>query len=287
MSRIFAALFALIFLASACAPSSPAVSSPPPAQAGALVGTPAAAADTQALSPTQAALPQGNGTTSPTGQPPAATTAPTAARMRFTETFDQPDDHWSDPLFVTSQAAGHDPLVKFTLESGRMRVSIQDSETYVYRFFKTGLDGGASVQLTYEYRTLNNNGVAVVCRADPEAGTWFEARLIAGESKYNLYRYDRSLKTKSENSLQGEANPYVLLGSGILAAKEFSSARGNTVTLTCTDKTLKLDLNNGLKVITAQSDTSLSGNQAGFGLMSYNNLPVNIDLKTVVIQSSD
>jgi hypothetical protein len=204
--------------------------------------------------------------------------ASSAGPLSFTETFDQANDHWSGPLIVTSQASGHDPFYKITLESGRMRFAIGDKETYIYELFKPTLESQSSISVTYEYRTLANNGVAIVCMADQAMTTWYEARLISDESKYNLYRYNQ--RGKEDNT-----NPYTLLSQGILTPKEFSSVKSNIVTFTCSNNQLKLDLNHGLKLITQTVDGSLKGNQVGIGVMSYNSLPVNIDFKTIEIQS--
>jgi hypothetical protein len=209
---------------------------------------------------------------------PENTATAVPAPLSFIETFDQPNDHWSDPVIVTSQASGRDPFEKVTLESGRLRFALQDKETYVYKFFKPTLQSQTSIQVTYEYRTLANNGVALVCMADPEMTTWYEARLIAEESKYNLYQYHKREKDDT-------ANPYTLLSQGILTSKEFSSVRSNLVTFTCSKDELKLDLNQGLKVITQAVTDRLKGSQVGIGVMSFNSLPVNIDFKTVEIQS--
>ncbi len=215
-----------------------------------------------------------------TTQPAAGATPPalsSASPVKITETFDEPDDAWSPLKIVTSQAAGHDPLVKTALENGRLRVSIQDKETYVYQFLKTPVQGSASISATYEYRTLQSSGVALVCDADPNFTAWYEIRLLGAESKVDFYQYDQKLKADGKN-------PYVLLGSAILAAREFSSAGVDTVRLSCSDRKLSLDLNQGARVITQTVSADLKGGLGGIGVMSYNLLPVNIDFKTVSLQ---
>ncbi len=225
-------------------------------------------------------------TTGETAHPVASPTAAAAeteaeapaAQVQFNETFDEPDDAWYTWKIVTSQAAGHDPLVKSVLENGRLRVSIQDKETYAYQFLKTPAPGKVSISATYEYRTLLSSGVALVCRADPGFTSWYEVRLLGAEFKYNFYQYDQKLKAD-------EKNPYILLGSGVLTAKEFSSAAVDTVSLTCSDRQLSLDLNKGARVITQTIPGDLKGELNGIGVMSYNMVPVNIDFKTVDLQS--
>ncbi len=265
---------------------SPKTASPQPA-----LPTTAATPSATLLSPTPApptltplpddsAVPPPEFAPSQTPPPPAA--APTqrapAAPLTFTETFDQANEAWSDPLIVTSQAPGRDPLYKLSLEAGRLRVALQDKETYLYSFYKTSFGSPASINITYEYRTLNENAVAMVCRADADKTSWYEARLVAGESKYNLYAYHK-------RQPDDDTNPYELLAQGVLAIKEFSPVRSNVVAFTCSDKELKLDLNNGARVITQPVDGSIKGSFLGIGVMSYNLVPVNIDFKTVILQS--
>jgi hypothetical protein len=213
---------------------------------------------------------------SPTTAPPQSDT-PSGLAV-YEESFDRANDHWDDAFVLTSQAAGREPFFKITVDAGVMRFAIQDKETYIYRFFKTGIPGSSSVQVLYEIRGAMNNGIAAVCKADAEMTSWYEARLISGESRYNFYRYDQKLKGEGKN-------PYVLLAKGVLSVKEFSPATGNLITFTCTDNELKLDINTGKKVISLAIDEALTGTTVGIGAMSYDLLPVVIDFKTVTIQS--
>ena len=283
-------LIGMAFASFACGLTSGLVSPKTPSPQPAIAST-AAMPTASALSATLAPLPEDSPVPPPALTPsePTAASAPTQpapppaqpaapAAQAFTETFDQANKNWSDPLIVTSQAPGRDPLYKLSLESGRLRVALQDKETYLYSFYNAQFGSPASINITYEYRTLNESGVAMVCQANAEKTAWYEARLIAGESKYNLYAYH---KRQSEDS----PNPYTLLAQGVLQIKEFSPARGNVVTFTCTDKELKLDLNNGARVITQPVDGSITGALLGIGVMSYDTVPVNIDFKTIVLQS--
>lgn len=220
--------------------------------------------------------------TSPT-EPPVDISTPTASApgpMKFEDTFEKSDASWADPFIVTSQAVGNDPLVQIKVALGVMRFNIQDKETYVYRYFSQPVSGVQGIQVNYEPRGSMVNGVAVICRADQEHKTWFEMRLTPENSKYNFYRYDSQLKEMGKN-------PYLLLGQGVLAVKDFPPAKENSFSLTCNEEELKLDINQGKRVITQPLESGLPGNYVGIGVMSYNEVPVTIDFKTITIQNSN
>ena len=276
MNRVLLIPALLIFIAgSACAFSSQA--SLPAASPTA----PAPSASPELTSESTLVVTTPTAPAPPPSAPAAPTTAPAATQagpVHFTETFDKPDDAWTSLRVITSQATGHDPLIKEALENGRLRVSIQDKETYAYQLFKTQIPGNSLITATFEYRTLVSSGVALICRADPGFSTWYEARLLGAESKVDFYQYDQKLKADGKN-------PYILLGSQVLTSKEFASASVDTVSLGCITDELRLDLNSGARVITQAVSAGLSGTLAGFGVMSYDLVPVNIDFKTVSVQS--
>ncbi len=213
----------------------------------------------------------------PTDAPTEAVIVPSPLPQQpsnYTEAFDKDDKNWGDPLFVTSQAVGHDPFVKIKVASGVMQIAISDKETYLYRYFKNQMAGNQNIQVDYEMRGVIDSGIALTCKANPDMNSWFEARLNPSESKFSFYRYDSNLKA-------ADKNPYVLLTSGIVPVKDFPPAKGNTFSFSCYDDRLILDINNGKKVITQEVDEKLDGSLMGIGVMSYDNLPATYDFKTV------
>lgn len=216
----------------------------------------------------------------PTTVPPTAEPEPTATEagpIEYVETFDKRNDYWSDPLVVTTQAAGRDPFIKITVDGGVMRFAIQDKETYVYKFFRYSVDGNGSIEVVYEPRGAMNNSVSVVCRANEDMTSWYELRIISNYADYNFYRYDKSLKTEQNK------NPYILLGKGRMAIKEFSPAKSNTLKFTCTDDLLIMDMNKGKKIVEQQVDEMIEGNIVGVGVQSYDIIPVAMDFDTITI----
>jgi hypothetical protein len=163
------------------------------------------------------------------------------------------------------------------VDNGFMRFAIQDKETYVYKFFLATVEGDGSVEATYEPHGAMNNSISVVCRANQDLTSWYEVRIISHYGEYNFYRYDKKLKTE-ENK-----NPYVLLGKGRMAIKEFSPGKGNTFKVSCMEDTLALDVNNGKRVVEQVVDEIIEGNIVGIGVQSYDVLPVTMDFDTVTI----
>jgi hypothetical protein len=213
----------------------------------------------------------------PTANPVAPTNQPSMLPLEsisYSETFDEDTGAWTDPLIVTTQAIGHDPYIKTKISTGVMQVAISDKETYLYRFFKNPIEQNQFIQVSYDLRGVVNSGIALVCKVDPGMNTWFEARVNPNESKFNLYQYDRNLKDVGKN-------PYILLGSGNVAVKDFPPAKANTFSLSCFQDRLILDINNGKRVETVALDNNLDGQLSGIGIMSYDTLPVAFELESV------
>ncbi len=207
---------------------------------------------------------------------PTATPKPEAAEGSYEETFDEDSGNWSDPVFVTTQASGRDPITKVGLESGALRFAIDDLETYVYEYYLYGVTGDVTIDVDYQVKGAVQAGLAVVCKANDDLSQWYEVRVTAMDNNVNYYLYDKARRNEGKN-------PYLLLGKTHLDIKEMGPTKPNNIKVTCTDTEIKVDVNNGTKVASQELDTSLDGAIVGIGGMSYDTLPVKVDVDSVVI----
>jgi len=219
--------------------------------------------------------------TAPTIILPTETEVPTdtpAGPDTFTDNFDQTNKFWSDPVIVTSQAAGREPYVKITAGGGRMRFAIEDTETYVYRLFLKDMVGTSTIEVDFQNKGAINTGIAIVCKANKELNKWYEVRVSASDNNFFFYQYDKKRKEELGK------NPYVQLGKGHMKIDEYYPTKPNHIVVSCTDSEITLDVNKGKKQGSQALEEQLDGNIMGVGVMSANLLPATIDFDTVVIR---
>lgn len=194
------------------------------------------------------------------------------------ETFDQDTGNWSDPLVVTSQAQGHDPRVKITSGAGVMNFAISDKETYVYSFYTKGLDGAATIEADFQNKGAHNTGIALVCKANEEQTSWFEARVSGGDNQYKFFKYDKKLKEEQDK------NPYVLLGKGRMQVDQYSPMKRTHIVFTCSDGELSIDVNKGKVKASQPLEEDIEGSLFGVGVLTADLMPGNLDFETVTIR---
>ncbi len=212
----------------------------------------------------------------PATEPPAATATATKPAS-YKDTFDRSNTDWSKPVIITSQAAGRQPYVKVTVESGTMRFAIDDKDTYVYKFLLKGPEGAATVEADFQNKGAIDTAVAFVCKASQDYTSWFEVRVSATNNYYYFFKYDKSMKDT------GGKSPYLMLGKGHMKIDEYFPLKPNHLIFSCTDDTLTLDVNNGKLKASQSLDSTLDGNITGVGVLSSALLPATIDFETVSV----
>ncbi len=281
-------LIVLMMASMACSLFSPKPAEPTP--------TPAAPTANIALEPTETAVEAIEATAPPAEQPTDTEIAPTETEIPATEapaapaatetapkpssfkdTFDRTNPDWSKPVIVTSQAAGHEPYVKISIDSGVMRFAISDKETYVYKFLPNSPDGATTIEADFQNVGALDTGIALVCKANTDYTSWYEMRISAYDNYYHFYKYDKTRKEK-----EGK-NPYLELGKGHVKVDEYYPTKQNHIVFSCTNNALTLDFNNGKKKAWLALDSSLDGNILGVGVMSSALIPATIDFDTISV----
>ncbi len=179
-----------------------------------------------------------------------------------------------DWFTLTTRAPGGALQSTFKQSNGLLTITLTDKETYLYHYFKLPQPADSYIEAEFKVDGQKENQAALICRAAQDQSAWYEAR-ISGTGVYQIYRYNRSLKTE-EN-----LNPFVPLAQGAAAGGAYDSGQMNLVRLTCRGPRLSLDFNQGRQTIEVEDDHLQSGGLLGFGVMTYANPETTIQFDEV------
>jgi|GEM_PF-6125827 len=223
---------------------------------------------TEAVEPTAQPTPTAAATSTATPKPATPTALPSPTPLTSIEdTFDKVSEDWTKTVVITTQSSKMRST--FATTKGRLIYDLMDKETYVYQFRRTKLNADVEVSTIYENLGDLENGVSLICRAAPDFKFWYEARLYS-QGRYAFYRYEYALREKDGK------NPYVEISTGGVNFNFLYPDKPNAVKFTCKGDTLTLDINNGLKVFTAQDKTLTQPGLVGLGVLSFANPAVTI-----------
>ncbi len=179
--------------------------------------------------------------------------------------FSVADPAWLDTYILTSSKNPGSMLSEVTLKGGNLVFDIQESETYLYKFYKHPARADVVIQAQVQGNGAQVNGMALICRAANDFSAWYEFRL-SDEGFYYLYRFDQELKAGGEN-------PYIELGKGKFEKEVFTPFEANTIKFTCQGNTLSVAVNDQ-PVISLEDSTLTEAGMVGIGGMSHGMLPV-------------
>jgi hypothetical protein len=193
---------------------------------------------------------------------PIATTQPS-----MVEKFDAPDN-WLQAHTVTSQALPGKGKTVVEVKDGALNFAIPDPETYVYTFYKNPQPADTVTEVKVENVGKIDNALALVCRATPDYGKWYEVR-VSYNGLYKLLKYDASLKD------QGEI-PYKTLKTGTAPKNTILPLKPNYFKFICKGQSLTLEINGGKFSVSEQNADLPEGGLVGLGSMSFADLPVKL-----------
>jgi len=179
--------------------------------------------------------------------------------------FSTVNPSWLDTQTVTTSAVSGSMISVAEIKNGNMVFNIQETETYLYKFFKNPARKDVVIETMVQGNGTPANGMALVCRAKNDYSAWYEFR-VSDDSRYYVYRYDQALKADDKN-------PYIELASGKLAKDIFTPFEANTLKVTCQDNTLSLVINDN-PVVNVEDGTLPEAGLVGAGGMSYSLVPV-------------
>jgi hypothetical protein len=217
----------------------------------------------------------------PTEEPSEA--APTdepapAEATEFEDSFEKDSKKWSDPVVVTSQAPGRAPIMKFAVGSGVLRWGIHDKETYAYKFFTDEIPGATVIDAAYTNKGAINTSIALVCNANADRTSWYEARILGTDNTYHFYEYSKARRTD-----EGK-NPYIELSKGTMKYSVYAPMKPSRLVLTCTENELALNVNGGKLEVSYATDHALDGTGFGIGVLSAEVLPATVEFESVTIK---
>jgi hypothetical protein len=203
----------------------------------------------------------------PTAEPTNTPVPEEQTQSSIYDDFTEADPAWSDLYVVTTQAQPGSMLSKVSTSAGKMVFDIQDTETYVYKFYENPSKPDVVVEAMVQGVGQQMNGMALVCRAKNDYSAWYEFR-VNGLSQYFLYRFDVGQRDSGKN-------PYILLQQGGLRKDYFAPVQDNVIRATCQGSDLTLEVN-GHAITTVTDGILTDAGLVGVGAMSSTLLPVSV-----------
>lgn len=181
----------------------------------------------------------------------------------FTEEFEGDTDDWS--WFLTS---GNENDMDLYTEDGYLVFDLNGEEQYVYVVYDPYTYSDVGIEVRAENRGMNTNNVSLICNYSDRYG-WYEFSITNGGMFY-IYAY---------SEIDGG---YYLLGSG--GSTNVVMGRGvNTYAATCDGNDLTLYINGVREYELTDNKYNLNEGQVGFGVSSFDVLPIIVDVDYVTI----
>ncbi|MEJ5313164.1 MULTISPECIES: hypothetical protein [Anaerolinea] len=218
---------------------------------------------------------------SETVMPPTSTFLPTHTLLPtptlppgFDETFDAGLENWKDLFILTTRAPGGRLTSRIRQERGALVFEMQDAETYLYRIHRSVMSPEMIVEAEVSVDGQKDNGFMLICRADETLSNWYEAR-VSGTGAFWILRYDRALKEREKK------NPYVQLLEAVAPPEVFRVGETNRIRFSCLENRLSLQFNDRGQVYLVENADWHQGAFAGFGVYTYEKLPVTVRFEQV------
>ncbi len=203
----------------------------------------------------------------PTAEPTNTPVPKEQTQSSIYDDFTSVDPAWSDVHVVTTQALPGTMRSKVNTSAGKMVFDIQDTETYIYKFYKHPAKPDVVIEAQVQGVGQQMNGMALVCRAKNDYSAWYEFR-VNGLSQYFIYRFDVGQRESGKN-------PYILLQQGGLRRDHFQPVQQNVIRVTCKGSDLLLQVN-GHDIASATDGNLPDAGLVGMGAMSSTLLPVSV-----------
>ena len=172
----------------------------------------------------------------------------------FTEQFEGDTSDWT--WFMMS---GDENKMDLYTEDGYLVFDLEGEEQYVYVMYDPYTYSDVKLEVSAENRGKNTNNVSLICNYSDKYG-WYEFSITNG-GMYYFYVY---------SELDGG---YDLLASG--GSKNVVTGRHtNTYTATCEGNKLALYINGYLEYEMKDNLYNLTEGQVGFGVSSFDVLPI-------------
>ena len=249
MKTIKPLLFAIILfslVSISCLVSGEAGTAPTSAPVVEQPAQPTATAEVVVQQPTQEVLPTEEVVTEEviSNEPPAF----------FREEFEGDVDNWT--YFLTS---GDEDKMDLYTEDGYLVFDLEGEQQYVYVMYDPYIYENVKLEVSAENRGMNTNNISLICNYSDKYG-WYEFSVTNG-GMYYFYVY---------SELDGG---YALLTSGGSTNVE-TGRHENVYTATCEGNKLSLYINGHLENEFTDNKYNLTEGQIGFGVSSFDVLPI-------------
>ena len=181
----------------------------------------------------------------------------------YTEEFDGDLDNWS--YFLMS---GDEDLMDLYTEDGYLVFDLEGEQQYVYMLYDPYTYENVMVEVKTENRGANTNNVSLICNYTDKYG-WYEISISNG-GLYTFWVY--SVLDGGYDDIANGGSKNVITGR-----------HENTYTATCDGNELALYVNGVLEYEMTDNLYNLTEGQVGFGVSSFEVLPILIYTDYVTI----
>lgn len=194
---------------------------------------------------------------------PEPTDAPVASKF-FVEEFESDFVEGNWDYFTLGN--GDESNLVIEQEDDHLLFDLGDEDLYVYYLYIGDDYDDVHIKLNAENRGRNNNNVSLVCRFDPDAGTWYEFSVESGGLWY-LYAFSEGYN--------------IVDNGGTNALKQGKEV--NEYELTCDGNELTLVVNGDTIKKVTDNKYSLNNGLVGFNISSLNVLPITVEVNWLEI----
>lgn len=162
-------------------------------------------------------------------------------------------------------SASEDTSIVPNAEDGKMKFDIQKEDKWVYVYYDPYLYTDVQLDMTADNKGVNSNSVSLICRLSDEG--WYEAN-IQNSGLYDILAF-------SDNQY------FNIFNGGSVAINQGKGT--NDYSLICSGDTISLYINNQLVKSVTDKKYRLGEGRVGFGVSSFNALPVKVDVENFTI----
>lgn len=200
-------------------------------------------------------------------EPPVVTEAPVVNTEFFTEDFSSGLDNYT--TFQINEAGRllnsitERAVVK--ADGGKLKFNFNGKDIWYYAVYNKVEYDDVKVELEIENQGVNSQRVALICRYNKDLG--FYEFDISGGGLWELYYYD-ALMAKNYKALDNGGSEFIKMGKDT-----------NVYALSCVGEKISMYINGNL--IKTIKNKDLKSGQAGFGVSSFDALPVMMNINYV------
>jgi len=204
-------------------------------------------------------------TEAPPSEPTEDTSTSSEAQAFYVEEFDGDLSNFTYDVLNFGNGSTDDATID--AEDSALKFVNDNEQLYTYVYYEPYTYSDVRIDIEAENLATSNNSITLLCRYDPDLG-WYEYN-IDNDGEWTLYYYDNVVAQK-----------YVQLYDGGSTAIKMGRDT-NTYTMVCQGQEISLYINGVFTHTFEHKD--LKEGQIGFGVSSYDDYPVRVNVNWLEI----